>query len=119
MAKKILVIEDEPIIMMAMKTRLNLEGYEVLTAPDGKSGIEAAEKKKPDVIVLDIMLPDIDGFTVCDTIKNRKKLKVKIVMVTSKIDAVDATKARKSGADDFTVKTTNFEAVLSVIKKLL
>ncbi len=117
MAQKILVVDDEPNILLALSDRLKLEGYDVVSAIDGASGIELAEKEKPDIMILDIMLPDMDGFKVCEAIKGEKKLDIKIVMATSKIDAVDVGKAMQVGADDFTVKTADFAAVLGAIKK--
>lgn len=119
MAKKILVIDDEPVILLGVSDRMRLEGYEVVTAQDGKSGIEQAEKEKPDIIILDIMLPDMTGHEVCKAIKSKVGNKCFVIMATSKIDAVDAKKARDSGADDFTVKTTDYGPLLGAVKQRL
>ncbi|MBL7081905.1 MAG: response regulator [Candidatus Omnitrophica bacterium] len=119
MPKKILVIDDEPVILTTLRDRLILDGYEVITAVDGNSGIEQAEKEKPDLIVLDIMLPDMDGHQVCRIIKGNKKSDAKIIIVTSKIDAIDAVRAKEAGADDFTVKTTGYAALVEAIKHFI
>jgi DNA-binding response OmpR family regulator len=119
MAKKILIVDDEAIILRTMQDRLKLAGYEVVTAETGKQGIALADQEKPDLIVLDVMLPDGNGNDFCKTLKGKKDFHTAIVMATSKIDALDAVRAREAGADDFTVKTSDFAPLLSAIKKLI
>lgn len=119
MAKKILIIDDEPDIALSLGDRLKLEGYEVVTAEDAKSGIEQIEKENPDIVVLDIMLPDRDGFDVCNSIKNDREIDVKVIMTTGKIDAVDAVKAREAGADEFTVKTPDYAGLVEAIRQFV
>ncbi len=117
MLKKILIIDDEPNILITLKDRLEFEGYEVITAIDGTSGLKQADEGIPDLIILDTMLPDMDGHQVCRTIKTVKKLNIPVIMVTSKIDALDAVRARKSGTDDFTVKTADYGVLLDAVKR--
>jgi len=119
MEKKILIIDDEPVILTTMRDRLVMEGFDVVTAIDGQSGIAQAEKENPDLIVIDIMLPDMSGFDVCETVRKNGNIDSKIIIVTSKIDAVDASKARESGADDFTAKTVDYAPLIDVIRKNL
>ncbi len=117
--KKVLIIDDEPNILATLKDRLMYEGYDVITAIDGSSGIKQAYQNKPDLIVLDIMLPDMDGHQVCQILKSTKNIKIPIIAVTSKVDAVDALKVKKSGADDFTVKTMDYKSLIEAIKRLI
>ncbi|MCK4947876.1 MAG: response regulator [Candidatus Aureabacteria bacterium] len=119
MPKKVLIIDDEPNILATLRDRLVYEGYDVITAIDGSSGIKQAYQNKPDLIVLDIMLPDMDGHQVCRILKSTKNIKIPIIVVTSKVDAVDALKVKKSGADDFTVKTMDYKSLIEAIKRLI
>lgn len=119
MAKKIFVIDDEPAILLTLRDRLLMEGYEVIIASAGKSVIRTAVKEKPDIIVLDIMLPDVKGYQLCQKLKKNKAVNAKIIVVTSKIDAVDAVQAGQSGADDFVVKTTDYNALIDSIKQFM
>jgi len=116
---RILIIDDEPNILETMKDCFTMEGYEVLTAENGQDGIEEAKSAVPDLIIVDIMLPDSDGNEVCRIIKEDCGMKIPVIVATSKIDAIDATKARAAGADDFTVKTMDYEPLLDAVKKIL
>lgn len=117
MAKKILIVDDEPLILTTIKDRLTYEGYQILTAVDGKTALAVAEEERPDIVILDIVLPDIDGYQICRAIKANKELASVVIMVTSKIDAVDAVKARDAGADDFVAKTSDHAGILKAIKQ--
>lgn len=120
MGRKILIIEDNEDDQLIIKRYLNKAGFqEILFAYNGKEGIKKAKAEKPDLIVLDTVLPDIDGFLVCKQIKKIKDLQTKIIINTGNIDAVDAGRARKAGADDYTVKTSDCLPLLEAIKKLL
>ena len=119
MAKKILIVDDEQLILMTMQDRLMLEGFDVVTAENGQDGMDMAVKEKPDLIVLDIMLPDMDGNDVCRILKSRSDFQSTIIIATSRIDAVDAFKARKAGADDFAVKGSDYAPIVTAVKKLL
>ncbi len=115
--KKILIIEDEESIQKVLKARLENAGYEVGLASDGAEGMKAVEKMKPQVIILDVMLPDANGFDLCRQIKDLDDA-FKIIIYTGKLEAVDARRARQAGADDFTVKTVDFKYLLESIAKL-
>ncbi|MBU4478573.1 MAG: response regulator [Candidatus Omnitrophica bacterium] len=119
MSKKILVIDDEPTILVTLRDRLRMEGYEVITATDGSAAMEAAINERPDIIIMDIMLPDISGYQLCKDIKEIKEINAGIIMMTNKIDAVDAVKAREHGADDFIVTMAGYDAVLESIKNFI
>jgi len=85
MAQKILIVDDDEDILTILGDNLREEGYDVLTAEDGKSGIKLAEENKPDIIILDIMLPDMEGFEVCKIIKDNNDINCKIVMATARL----------------------------------
>jgi DNA-binding response OmpR family regulator len=115
--KKVLIIEDEESIQKVLKARLERAGYEVQIASSGAQGMKAVEEMKPHVIILDVMLPDANGFDLCKQIKDIDAF-FKIIIYTGKLEAVDARRARQAGADDFTVKTVDFKYLLESIAKL-
>lgn len=117
MAKKVLIIDDEISSLITLKDSLEYEGYEVITAVDGESGIKKTEEEKPDLIVLDIMLPGIDGYEVCRKIK--AKYDIPIIMNTGKVDVSDAVKAREAGADKFILKMIDWKLLVDNIKKMV
>ncbi len=114
----ILVIEDEPTIVEFLKTGLSYEGYKVIVALNGKSGLELFKKEKIDFIILDIMLPDVDGFEVCRKIR-ASDTTVPILMLTAKKDVTDKVKGLDLGADDYLTKPFSFEELLARIRALL
>lgn len=99
---KILVIEDENEMARGLKDILEFDGYEVATAATGREGVQAANRTRPDCIILDLMLPDINGYEVCEQI--RQKLKVPILMLTAKSQDHDKIRGFKAGADDYLTK---------------
>jgi len=115
--KKILIIEDDESIRKVLKARLEKVGYEVRLASSGEEGMTAVKEMKPDAIILDVMLPDANGFDLCKQIKEIDDF-FKVIIYTGKLEAVDARRARQVGADDFTVKTVDFKYLLESIAKL-
>jgi DNA-binding response OmpR family regulator len=106
--KKILVIDDLPENVFMLQDRLEHEGYEVITAYDGKSGIEKAKSELPDLILLDVMMPDITGIEVCKTLVVDKKTSgIPIILVTAKSDAEDTKEGLEAGAFDYIKKPIN------------
>ncbi|MHC5037987.1 MAG: response regulator transcription factor [Planctomycetota bacterium] len=116
--ERILVIEDDPAIIAGIKDNLDLEGYEVLCAETGREGLRLAETKEPDLIVLDIMLPDISGFEVCRTLREMG-IKAFIVMLTAKKEEVDIVRGLTLGADDYITKPFRLMELLARIKAIL
>ncbi|MFC1645758.1 two-component system response regulator [Candidatus Omnitrophota bacterium] len=117
--KKILIVDDEPGCLEMFKARLEASGYEVVCASGGRQGLELAEKDKPDLILLDIFLPDIGGFKVCRDIKSNEATKnIKVVICTNKLSDVDAEQAVKSGADEFIEKMSDSKILLNVVSNL-
>jgi DNA-binding response OmpR family regulator len=100
--QRILVIEDEKEMARGLKDILEYDGYEVLTAETGKEGVQAASRREPDCIILDLMLPDISGYEVCEQI--RQKLKTPILMLTARSQDHDKIRGFKVGADDYLTK---------------
>ncbi len=114
MDAKILVVDDEKPIVDILKYNLEKEGYNVLTAYDGEEAIKIATSEEPDLILLDIMLPKVDGFSVCKTL--RQKLSTPIVMVTAKEEEVDKVLGLELGADDYVVKPFSMRELSARIK---
>ncbi|MHC4779854.1 MAG: response regulator transcription factor, partial [Planctomycetota bacterium] len=116
--ERILIVEDEPAILAGVKDNLELEGYEVLTAENGREGLVLAESKKPDLIVLDVMLPDVSGFEVCRTLREKGDSTF-VVMLTAKKDEVDIVRGLTLGADDYITKPFRLMEFLARIKAIL
>ncbi len=117
MAERILVIDDEPKIVSFIRRGLAYEGYEVEVAYDGEEGLVKARDNPPDVIILDVMLPGLDGLEVCRRL--RAGGDVPILMLTAKDAVPDRVAGLDSGADDYLVKPFAFEELLARIRALL
>lgn len=116
--KKILIIEDEESIRGFLKINLKRNGYEVIEADNGELGVKLALKEKPAIIILDVMLPGIDGFKVCKIIRNEDE-KVGIIMLTAKSQDLNKIMGLEYGADDYIIKPFNPMELLLRIKALL
>jgi DNA-binding response OmpR family regulator len=118
--KLILLVEDEITIATLMKLRLEEAGYEVITASDGFLAISFARSKKPDLILLDLMLPKLDGFTVCKLIKSSDTTKnIPIIAVTARVSPQDMERGFEVGCDAYLTKPTDFPTLLNKISELL
>ncbi len=117
MAEHILVIEDEQKIADFLRRGLTYEGFQVEVRMDGESGLKAARDNPPDLVVLDIMLPGLDGFEVCRRL--RAGGSVPILMLTAKDSVADRVKGLDSGADDYVVKPFAFEELIARVRALL
>jgi len=113
-SKKVLIVEDEKSISDIIKFNLNKEGFEVDTAYDGQTGLEKALSGKPDLILLDVMLPVMDGFHVCKKI--RETSTVPIIMLTAKEEEVDKVLGLELGADDYITKPFGMRELIARIK---
>ncbi|MBE7044346.1 MAG: response regulator transcription factor [Ruminococcaceae bacterium] len=112
--RKILVIEDEQTIVDILKFNLQKEGYEVIEALDGMTGLEYALSEKPDLILLDVMLPRMDGFEVCRHV--REKSMVPIIMLTAREEEVDKVLGLELGADDYMTKPFSIRELTARVK---
>lgn len=118
--KKILIIEDEPDAASLLKTHLERHGYEVLCAGDGKEGYRLARTRAPDLILLDLMIPEMDGFWVSNMIKNDKKFAgIIIIALTARSAASDIKTAKECGVDDYVIKPFEFGELLAKIRGFL
>jgi two-component system cell cycle response regulator len=118
--KKILVIDDLPENVFILQDRLQNEGYEVLTAYDGNTGIEKTRTHLPDLILLDVMMPDITGFDVCKILVNDEKTKhIPIILVTAKVGAEDIKEGLEAGAFDYVKKPFSRVELLARVKSAL
>ena len=97
--KTILIIEDEPHIVMGLQDALEFEGYDVASADTGREGAALALQRKPDVVLLDLMLPDINGYQVCEEIRRRDPF-MPIIMLTARSQETDKIRGLDAGADD-------------------
>ncbi len=117
MAERILVVEDELVLRETLEYNLNKQGYTVLSAGDGDRAVEIAREESPDLILLDIMLPGIDGFEVCRVL--RQEMNVPIVMLTARGDEVDKVVGLEVGADDYLTKPFSMRELLARVKAQL
>ncbi len=115
---KILIIEDERSILMPLEDNLRIEGYEVSSAQDGRQGLLLAQEKKHDLIILDIMLPGMDGFEVCRRLR-QAGIAVPILMLTAKSQEIDKVLGLELGADDYVTKPFSPRELLARVKALL
>ncbi|MBW1887081.1 MAG: response regulator transcription factor [Deltaproteobacteria bacterium] len=113
----ILVVDDDKDIAQTIKGNLELDGYEVLCAFDGLSGLDLARRNRPDLIVLDLNLPDIDGIKACQIM--RREFDFPIIMLTARDSISDKVLGLESGADDYIVKPFNFLELSARIKSIL
>ncbi len=114
---KILITEDDLNLRETIKYNLVKEGYEVAVAADGTEALEVARKEKPDLIILDIMLPKIDGFEVCRIL--RKEMSVPIIMLTARTEETDKIVGLDVGADDYMTKPFSIRELLARVRALL
>jgi len=115
--KKILVVDDEPTLVATVKYNLEREGYQVVTAVDGESGLSMARVERPDLIILDLMLPGLDGFEVCRIL--RREMTAPILMLTAKTGEVDKVVGLELGADDYVTKPFSMRELLARVRALL
>jgi DNA-binding response OmpR family regulator len=118
--KRILVIDDEAVLQMGVVIRLKAAGFEVLTASDGLEGLEMARKEDPDLILLDLMLPKMDGYKVCRMLKFDAKYKdIPIIMLTARAQDVDKSMGAEAGVNAYITKPFDHRELLDKIKELL
>lgn len=118
--KKILMVDDEPDFLDMVRTRLEAGGYEIITASDGQQGLERAKKEKPDLIILDLMLPRMDGYKVCGLLKKDTRYsRIPIIILTARAQGEDVKLGAELGADAYIIKPFDAAALLGKIKELL
>lgn len=115
---RILLVEDELSLADTIKLNLELEGFKVVTASDGKKALKAFKSERFNLVILDVMLPEMDGFTVCEAIR-LENADLPILMLTAKNSSTDRVNGLKKGADDYLTKPFNLEELLLRVHNLL
>ena len=117
---KILVVDDEVQLIQMVQIRLEASGYEVVTANDGEEGIEKAKSENPDLVLLDIMMPVMDGYEACKILKSDPQTnKIPIIYLSAKAQEDDLQNGKESGADAFVKKPFETPELLAKIEELL
>jgi DNA-binding response OmpR family regulator len=116
--KKILIVEDEPNMVRGLKDNLEFEGFEVDTAMEGRSGLEKILHSQYDLILLDVMLPEISGFDICKTAR-KEGINTPIILLTAKGEEIDKVLGLELGADDYITKPFSLRELLARIKAIL
>ena len=115
--EKILIVEDEENILEAIKYSLSKEGYEVYGASDGEIGLEKAKELSPNLVILDVMLPSLDGFEVCRIL--RKDMDVPVFMLSAKSEEIDRVVGLEIGADDYITKPFSMRELMARVRNAL
>jgi len=110
--RTVLIVEDEPAMLRGLEDNFKMKGYYVLTAADGKKGLETALKERPDLILLDIMLPELNGYEVCSHVRE-KGLDMPIIMLTAKDQESDIVLGLNLGADDYVTKPFSIKELMA------
>lgn len=116
--KTILIVEDEPNIVMGLQDALEFEGYEVVATGRGREGVSLASLRKPDVVLLDLMLPDINGYQVCEEIRRRDPF-MPIIMLTARSQEADKVRGLDAGADDYVTKPFSVAELTARIRAIV
>ncbi len=117
MATRILIVDDEPLYLRLVQINLLTEGYEVITATNGEDALEAITTKSPDLVLLDVMMPRLDGITTCERIRQFSNLPV--IMLTAKGEEQDRVQGLNVGADDYIVKPFSATELLARVRAVL
>lgn len=118
--KRILIIDDEMDFIKMLRTRLQIEGYEVLAAEDGAKGVQIARKERPDLIILDIMMPGMDGHMVCDMMKKSTLTwSIPVIYLTAKTGQTDECLALEKGAKYYLTKPYNHDVLLEMVRSAM
>lgn len=115
---RVLIIEDDPDMSMGLRDNLEFEGYEVVSSADGETGLELAREKEPHCVLLDIMLPGMDGFEVCQRLRE-DRVRAPIIMLTARGQEIDKVRGLELGADDYVTKPFGVQELLARIRAVL
>jgi len=120
MGKKVLIIDDEPDFVDALRMRLEANGYEVVSAYDGQDGIDKAKRERPGLILLDLVMPRLNGFTVLVKLKGDiKTMNIPVIILTAKTESEYVLDAGRLGACDYLVKPPSMEAIIDIVGKYI
>ena len=115
--KTILVVDDEPHIVLGLRDALEFEGFAVLTAGKGRDGVALARAESPDAVVLDLMLPDINGYAVCEELR-RWNPHIPILMLTARSQETDKSRGLDAGADDYVTKPFSVNELIARMRAI-
>lgn len=119
-AKRILIVDDQPDIRLMCRVNLHLEGYEVIEAVDGESGLAAVREHRPDLVLLDVMMPGVDGWQVLETLKaDPQTHDIPVVLLTARVQREDEIRGWSSGAADYLSKPFNPSTLTDVVHRTL
>lgn len=117
---KVLVVDDEPNIVQTLQDRLEMNEYTVITAGNGKEGLEQALKEKPDVILLDVIMPIMDGHEMLETLRKHPEARdIAVIMLTARSQTQDIARANAAGIDDYIVKPFDLSELLEKIETVV
>lgn len=120
MTSKVLVVDDEPNILLSLEFLIKKAGFQVRTARDGEEALEALAAERPDLVLLDVMMPRKDGYEVCQTIRQNPDWQdIKIIMLTAKGREVEKEKGLALGADDYITKPFSTQEVVAKVREVL
>lgn len=120
MPKKILIVDDEEDILEILKTLLEDDGYSIILAQDGEEGVKKAVSEKPDIIIIDIMMPKLDGFEAVSQLRsNADTFHIPVIMLTSKDQKIDREKGLSLGIAAYIVKLFDLEELRAKVKEIL
>ena len=116
---KILIVDDEPNILLSLEFLMQKNGFEVLIARNGKEALAAIEREMPQIVILDIMMPDLDGYAICKFIRNESKIQeAKVIFLTAKTRASDIERGYEVGADLYVNKPFSTRKLLEDVKAM-
>ncbi len=120
MAARVLVVDDDPVIQNLLRVNFEMEGYQVIVAADGVEGLERSKRDRPDIIVLDVMMPRMDGLTVARRLKgDPATARIPILLLSAKAQEADLRAGEEAGADDYVTKPFDPVALLERVATLL
>jgi CheY-like chemotaxis protein len=117
--KRILVCDDDPVILRLLQVNLELEGYEVLTASHGEEAVQVAKDEVPDLVILDIMMPRLDGYQTCERLKSEDSTKdIPVVFLSAKAQQSDIERGRSFGVEEYLTKPFDPSDLIDVVERL-
>lgn len=120
MTSKILIVEDDPMSLRLLRDLLTMSGYSIIEATGGERGVASAKANKPDLILMDVMMPKMDGYTACGVLKAGKSTKsIPVVMVTNLDQPLNKALGKEMGADGYITKPVNRQELLEVVDRFL
>jgi DNA-binding response OmpR family regulator len=119
-AKRVLVCDDDPVILRLLQVNLELEGYDVITGRNGEEAVSLAADKSPDLVILDIMMPRLDGYQACEQIKNNESTRdIPVIFLSAKAQQSDIDKGKEFGVAAYLTKPFDPNELLAIVDRLL